>query len=110
MAAPPEGSKGVKGELDTRDGSDSPVMVEKGKVPPTNTVEALAPLIYVSSVINTPVKAIKEINNIIQNFMWDCSTSKIAQKTLIQSISKGGLKLCHFETKVKALKLSWVKN
>ncbi len=37
--APPEGSKGVKGELETRDGSDSPVIVEKGEVPPANTVE-----------------------------------------------------------------------
>ncbi len=31
------------------------------------------------------------------------------KKTLIQDISKGGLKLCHFESKVKAPKLSWVK-
>ncbi len=30
-------------------------------------------------------------------------------KTLIQDISKGGLKLCHFKSKVNALKLSWVK-
>ncbi len=26
-----------------------------------------------------------------------------------KQIDKGGLKLCHFETKVKALKLYWVK-
>ncbi len=41
--------------------------------------------------------------------MWDGSTSKISQQTLIQSIQNGDLKLCHFETKVKALKLCWVK-
>ncbi len=64
---------------------------------------------YVSSVVNTLNKAIKKINNVIQNIIWDGSTSKIAQKTLIQQIDKGGLKLCHFETKVKALNLSWVK-
>ncbi len=34
---------------------------------------------------------------------------KISQKTHIQQIDKGGLKLCHYETKVKALKLSWIK-
>ena len=33
----------------------------------------------------------------------------MSQKTLIQDISNGGLKLCHFESKVNALKLSWVK-
>ncbi len=41
--------------------------------------------------------------------MWDGSISKITQQTLIQSIQNGGLKLCHFETKVEALKLCWVK-
>ncbi len=45
----------------------------------------------------------------IQNFIWDGSTSIIAQNKLIHQIDKGGLKLCHFETKVKALKLSSVK-
>ncbi len=69
---------------------------------------ALAPIINVSSVVNTPNKAICEIYNLIQNFIWDGTTSKISQKTLIQ-IDKGGLKLCHYETKVKALKLSWIK-
>ncbi len=64
---------------------------------------------YVSSVVNTLNKAIKKINNVIQNIILDGSTSKIAQKTLIQQIDKGGLKLCNFETKVKALNLSCVK-
>ncbi len=41
--------------------------------------------------------------------MWDDSTSKIDQKTLVEQIEKGGLKLYYFEKKVKALKLSWVK-
>ncbi len=61
------------------------------------------------TVVNTPNKTIMEINNTIQNFIWQSSTSKIAQETLIQQIEKDGLKLCHFETKAKALKLSWVK-
>ncbi len=28
---------------------------------------------------------------------------------LIKNIEQGGLKLCHFSTKVKALKLAWLK-
>ncbi len=28
----------------------------------------------------------------------------------IQKRDKGGLKLCHYETKVKALKLFWIKS
>jgi exonuclease III len=80
----------------------------KGKITVINNL-ALASLIYTASVVDTPKKAITEINNILQNFIWDGKTSKIAQQTLIQEIAKGGLKLCHFETKIKALKLSWVK-
>ncbi len=41
--------------------------------------------------------------------MWDGSTSKISQQTLIQGKEDGGSKLCHFPTKVKSLKLPWVK-
>ena len=53
----------------------------KGKITVLNNL-ALAPIIYVSSVVNTPTKAIEEINNIIQNFIWDGSTSKISQKNI----------------------------
>ncbi len=80
----------------------------KGKITLLNN-SSLAPIIYASSVVNIPNKAICEINNLIQNFIWDGTTSKISQKTLIQQIDKGNLKLCHYETKVKALKLSWIK-
>ncbi len=80
----------------------------KGKIMVLNNL-ALTPIIYDSSVVNTPNKSIEEINNAIQNFIWDGYTSKIAQKTLIQQIDKGCLKLCHFETKAKTLKLSWAK-
>ncbi len=44
----------------------------KGKITVLNNL-ALAPIIYVSSVVNTPNKAIEEINNVIQNLIWDCS-------------------------------------
>ncbi len=49
----------------------------KGKITIINIL-ALAPLIYVSSTIDTPDKAIAQVNNIIQNFLWNGKTSKIA--------------------------------
>ena len=79
----------------------------KGKVTVINNL-ALAPLIYISSVIETPERVISEVNNIIQDFFWDGKRPKIAKNTLIQSINRGGLKLCDFGTKVKSLKISWV--
>ncbi len=62
----------------------------------------LALLTYTSSVVDTPPKT-------IQHFLWDDSISKISQHTLIRNIENGGLKLCHIEIKVKALRLSWLK-
>ncbi len=53
----------------------------KGKITVLNNL-ALAPVIYVSSVANTPNKAVEEIYNVIQNFIWDDSTSKIAPKKI----------------------------
>ncbi len=31
----------------------------------------MSPLIYTSSLIDTPMEALKEINDIIQNFIWE---------------------------------------
>ncbi len=42
----------------------------KGKITIINSL-ALVPLIYVSSVISTPQRVINEINNIVQNVIWD---------------------------------------
>ncbi len=59
--------------------------------------------------IGTPPEALKEINDIIQNFIWKGKITKIAQNTLVKNIDEGGLKLCHYPTKVDALKLSSIK-
>ncbi len=50
---------------------------------------ALSPLIYASSVVDTPSRGINEINSFIQAFKCDNSTYKIGQNTLIQKIEKG---------------------
>ncbi len=58
--------------------------------------------------IETPPEALKQINDIIQNFIWEGKTAKITQNTLIMNIDGGGLNLYHYPTKVDALKLSWI--
>ncbi len=67
---------------------------------------APTPPVYGSSVADTPQRAMLEINLIIQDFMWEGKTPNISHNTLIQSIQNGGLKLCHFDVKVKAFKIS----
>ena len=80
----------------------------KGKVTVLNSL-ALAPLIYVASVIHVPDRVLLEVKSIIIDFMWGGGSSKIAYNVLIQNIEQGGLKLIDFESKVKSLKASWVK-
>ncbi len=77
----------------------------KGKITIVNTL-ALSPLIYTSSLIDTHKEALKEINDIIQNFIWEGKTANISQNTLIKNINEGGLKLCLNPTKAKTLKFS----
>ncbi len=64
----------------------------KRKITIVNTL-VLSPLIYVSSLIDTPPEALKVIHDIIQNFIWEGKTAKIAQNILIKNIEQGGLKL-----------------
>ena len=80
----------------------------KGKITVINTL-ALSPLIYVASVINTPKRVIDEVDLIITRFFWNSDWPKIAKNVIIQTIRDGGLKFPDFESKVKALKLSWVQ-
>ncbi len=52
---------------------------------------------------------LKELYDIIQNFICEGKTAKIAQNTLIKNFNESGLKLSHYPTKIDALKLSWMK-
>lgn len=80
----------------------------KGKITVVNTL-ALPPLFYLASIIWVPERVIKEVKQIITDFIWDGKPAKIAYNVLIQNISKGGLKLIDLETKIKALKVTWIR-
>ena len=81
----------------------------KGKVTIINTL-AVSPLIYLANVIYVPPQGITEIKEIIVDFLWDCKPPKIAYNVLIQNIKKGGVKLIDFGSKIKALKIGFVKS
>ena len=80
----------------------------KGKITVINTL-AISPLLYLANVIYVPPQVIAEVKDIIVDFLWDGKPPKIAYNVLIQSIKKGGVKLIDFESKVKALKIGYVK-
>ncbi len=81
----------------------------KGKITVLNN-SAFAPLIYASSVAYTPNKAITEVSNIIQKIVWEDRLLRFLKKTTHSINRKRGLTTLYFETKVKSLQLSWVKD
>ena len=55
-----------------------------------------------------PDDFVKNINKLIYNFIWN-SRDRIKRNVLINSIEKGGIGIVDVESKLKALKASWVK-
>ena len=66
----------------------------------------LPKMLYVFSVLPTPVKFIKQLNNIIYNFLWK-GPDKIARLATINDIKYGGLNLVDLESSIKWLRLAW---
>ena len=80
----------------------------KGKITVINTL-AIPPLLYLANVIHVPPQVISEVKEIITNFLWDGKPPTIAYNVMIQGIKNGGMNLVDFESKVKALKVSFIK-
>ena len=80
----------------------------KGKITVINTL-AISKLIYLASIIKVPDTVFTEVKKLILDFIWEGKPAKIAYSTLIQGIEQGGLKLVDLETKVKSLRLTWIR-
>ncbi len=64
---------------------------------------------YLTNVIYTPNCVLKEVKDIIVDFIWDGKPSKIAYDVLVKNIEDGGLKMVDLESKVKSFNINWVK-
>ena len=51
----------------------------------------------------------KEINQLINHFVWRKNKPTVSDLQMAQTIENGGVKLTAFEPFTKALKLSWIK-
>ena len=80
----------------------------KQKVTVINSL-AISPLLYLASVIHVPCWVIQEVKQIVTDFVWNGKPPNIAYNVMIQNIENGGLKLVDFESKVKSLKVEFVK-
>ena len=66
-------------------------------------------LVYASSVQYISGDVVKEICKIQKDFIWRGKRPKIKHSTIIGNFENGGLKDIDIESKLKALKLSWIK-
>ena len=58
---------------------------------------------------SSPKNLVNELKTIQINFLWNSETPKIKHSTLIADYSEGRLKSVDIESKLKAMKLTWVK-
>lgn len=69
---------------------------------------AVSRLIYNISILPSPSSdVIKSINKLIFNFIWN-KKDRIKRKTLIGDIKDGGIGIVDIESKIKAIKSSWI--
>ena len=66
-------------------------------------------LVCASSVQYISGDVVKEISKIQKDFIWRGKRSKIKHSSLIGNFENGGLQDIGIESKLKALKLSWIK-
>ena len=64
---------------------------------------------YLASMAHVPERIIQELKSIQSGFLWNSGTPKIKHSTLIGDYAEGGLKNVDIDTKLKALKLTWVR-
>ena len=69
----------------------------------------ISKLLYIASMAQVPDKIIQQLKSIQKKFLWKSNTPKIKHSTLIGDYKDGGLKNVAIETKLKALKLTWVR-
>ena len=78
-----------------------------GKCSVVNTL-AISKLVYVASILKLPdQKEIKYINKLIFSFLW-CNKDRIKRNTMIGTIEQGGIGVVDIESKLKAIKASWI--
>ena len=59
---------------------------------------AVSQIVYVLSSLPTPQGVIKEINSLLYDFLWDGKSDKIKRTEMINSYSKGGLKMIDIQS------------
>ena len=66
-------------------------------------------LVYILTPLQTNHQAIKEINKLFFNFLWNGKKDKIKRSIMINDYPEGGLKMIDIASFNKSLKATWIK-
>ena len=70
---------------------------------------ALLKTVYVCTMISPSRQFLDQLNLLKRNFIWAGKSAKIRHSTLIVSCAEGGYKDVDIESKLKSLKIIWIK-
>ena len=76
-----------------------------------NAIESLAAshLVYIMSPLLSSKSYLKDINQLLYNFLWDKKGDKIKRNEMLNYYKNGGLKMLDIQTFNRALKAKWVQ-
>ena len=70
---------------------------------------AASELVYIMSSLPSSQSYLKEIHQLLYNFLWDGRGDKIKRSVILNEYKDGGLKMLDIRSFNHALKLKWVK-
>jgi hypothetical protein len=81
----------------------------RGKVVVINSL-LLSQLVYPSTILDIPEKAVTEAEEILSNFLWNGGNPKVRKDVICQEIEKGGIKMPNIRDKIAAWRTIWIKS
>lgn len=78
-----------------------------GKITIIKTL-AVSQIVHVLTSLQTHQGALKEINTLLYDFLWERRGDKIKMTEIINDYDKGGLKMIDIQIFNKSLKIKWV--
>ena len=70
---------------------------------------AIPKIMFRASLIPLTKEIVKQVNNVLFNFIWNSGKDKIKRLTLISDYKDGGLRMPHIETLIKAQRIMCMK-
>ena len=69
---------------------------------------AVSQIVHVLTSLPTHQGALKEINTLLYDFLWESKGDKLKRTQMINDYDKGGLKMIDIKSFNKSLKIKWV--